>query len=73
MAWIIEIIGVVILVLFVVSIVMLPWPANMVLGGIALLSSTVAFICSREAKKREQQDLDRKDRENDFKDKDSVL
>lgn len=73
MAWTIEIIGIVVLVLFVVSIVMLPWPANMVLGGVALLSSIVAIIYSRGAKKKERQDSDQTDTKNEFKDKDSVL
>ena len=65
MAWTIEIIGIVILILFVVSIVALPWPANMILGGVALLSSIVAFFYSRGAKKKEQQDSDQTDRKNE--------
>jgi len=73
MAWTIEIIGIVIIALFVVSIVMLPWPANMVLGGVALFSSIVAFIYSRGAKKKERQDSDQAGRKNEFKDKDSLF
>ena len=73
MAWAIEIIGIVILALFIVSIVMLPWPANVVLGGVALFSSVFAFICSRGAKNKERQDSDQTDRKSEFKDKDSLL
>jgi flagellar biosynthesis protein FliP len=72
MAWTIEIIGIVILALLVVSIVMLPWPANMVLGGLALFSSIFAFIYSRGAKK-ERRDSDQTGKKNEFKDKDSFL
>jgi len=45
----------------------------MVLGSVALLSSIVAIIYSRGAKKKEEQDSDQTDRKDEFKDKDSVL
>lgn len=52
----IEIIGIVILILFVISIVTMPWPANIVLGGLVFFSSAVVFIYGRGAKKKEQSD-----------------
>jgi hypothetical protein len=73
MRWTIEIIGIVVLALFIVSIAMLPWPANMVLGGVAMFSSIVSFIYSRGAKKKERQDSDQTGKKSEFKDKDSLL
>lgn len=63
MAWTIEIIGIVILILFVIGIVTMPWPANIVLGSIAFLSSMVAFIYGKGAKKKEQ-DTEQSDKNN---------
>ena len=54
MARIIEIIGIVFLILFIIGIWTMPWPANIVLGSIALSSCIVAFIYSWRAKKKEQ-------------------
>jgi membrane protein implicated in regulation of membrane protease activity len=51
---ILEIIMIVVLILLFVMLVAMPWPANAILGGIALLSFIVTFIHARQVKKKEQ-------------------
>lgn len=54
MTRIIEILAVIILILLIISMAAMPWPANVILGSIALISSIMAFAYSWLAKKRER-------------------
>ncbi len=51
---IINIVAIVILVLFFVSILLLPWPANIIIGGLISVSFILVIISDRQAKKRKQ-------------------
>lgn len=54
MTRIIEIIAIVILIMLIVSMATMPWPANVILGSIALITSITAFTYSWLAKKKER-------------------
>jgi Kef-type K+ transport system membrane component KefB len=54
MAKTIEIIAVVIIILLIIGVVTMPWPANLILGGIATVSAITAVISSKWEKKKEQ-------------------
>ncbi len=43
-----------VLILLIVSVVAMPWPANVIIGGMALFSFILIFIYARQAKKKEQ-------------------
>jgi membrane protein implicated in regulation of membrane protease activity len=53
MARAIEIIAVIVIILLIVGVVTMPWPANLILGGIATVSAITAVISSKWAKKKE--------------------
>lgn len=51
MAKILDILMILILILFVISVLMMPWPANIVIGALLLLTVIVSFAHERRAKK----------------------
>ncbi|MEE8413014.1 MAG: hypothetical protein V3R96_00535 [Dehalococcoidales bacterium] len=56
---IINIIAIVIMVLFLVSILMMPYPANIILGGLILISFILILVNDRMTKKREKEEAQR--------------
>ncbi|MBA7616031.1 hypothetical protein ES703_23322 [subsurface metagenome] len=50
----IEIIAIIIIILFIISIFTMPWPANIIIGGMVLLSFVVIVIHGWRTRKKEQ-------------------
>jgi len=47
-----EFLAILIIILLIISVVMLPWPGNIVIGGLLALTVIVTFVYERRAKKK---------------------
>lgn len=47
-----ELLAILIIILLIISLMALPWPGNMVIGGLLLFTAIVIFIYERRAKKK---------------------
>lgn len=54
MARVIEIIAVIVIILLIIGVVTMPWPANLILGGLATVSVITAIVSDRWVKKKEK-------------------
>ena len=47
-----ELLAILVIMLLIISVVMLPWPGNIVIGGLLLFTAIVIFVYERRAKKK---------------------
>ena len=51
---IVDIVGILVIILLIISVVIMPWPANIAIGGLLLITAILIFISDRRAKKKAQ-------------------
>ena len=55
MTRIVEISTIIILILLALSVIMMPWPANLIIGGVALVCLGLTLIYARREKQNKEQ------------------
>jgi Kef-type K+ transport system membrane component KefB len=56
MARVLEIVMIIVVIFLILGVVTLPWPANLILGGLATTSFIIAIISDRQKKKKQNKE-----------------